>query len=113
MVLKGFHLPWVEFIIGGVLFSLIKIISDRVTDVRIASIVAAFPIGLITSFMIEKDKRAKYVFSYSINLCVLLIVAGIYHILLSKTELSIFISIGISLLCWLIINVLKTKFTKL
>ena len=82
MALKDFHFPWVQFIIGGVLFSLIKIISERVSDVRIASIVAAFRIGLISSFMIEKDKRAKYVFSYSINLCVLLIVAGIFLILL-------------------------------
>ena len=107
------YIPWTEFVGGGLLFSLIKIISEKISDVRIASIVASFPIGLITSFIIEKSKREKYSQLYIVNLCVLIVVASVYHYLLANVKLSIYVCIAIALLCWIIINFLKLKFTNL
>jgi hypothetical protein len=104
-------IPWTEFIGGGILFSLIKIISDRISDVRIASIVASFPIGLITSFIIEKSKREKYSYEYIINLIIITVVAFVYHFLLSSDKYSIYTCIGVSMLFWIIIQTIKVKYT--
>jgi uncharacterized membrane protein (GlpM family) len=116
MLIRGFHLksttfPWTQFLIGGILFTLIKIISDNVPDIRIASIVAAFPIGLLASLIIVSNEREKYSFSYMISIGVLLLVAIIYYMLIKLTTLPNTISLGIAVICWIVINIVKTTYT--
>ena len=105
-------IPWTEFIGGGLLFSIVKIVSEKISDVRIASIVAAFPIGLFVSLIIDKSKREKYSYEYVINLFVIMMVSLIYHFLLVN-KFSIYICVGVSMFMWTIINVLRLKFTNI
>ena len=103
-------IPWKEFVGGGILFSSIKIISENIKDVRIASIAASLPIGLISTLLIEKSKRINYSKDYLVNVLIIGAVAlSFYYLMIFN--ISIYISIFISIIVWVVINVLRIKYT--
>ena len=103
-------IPWKEFFGGGILFSIVKLVSKNINDIRIASLVGAFPVGLILSLIIDRSKLNKYSYEYIINLFVILTISLIYHFLLIN-DFSIYVCVGISISIWAIINFLRIKYT--
>jgi len=93
-----------EFIIGGILFSLIKYTSNNVDDIRISSMVAAFPIGLISSLLIADKKIQGYSLSYVKSIFILLLVSVVFYLLNNLTDLHRYITLILSIICWIVIN---------
>ena len=69
------------FVVGGFLFVAIKYLSMNI-DTKYASIVAAFPLGLLTGLMITDTKILDYSLNYSKNIFVLLIASIIQYLCL-------------------------------
>ena len=96
------------FIIGGLLFTLIKYLSLNIKDTKYASTIAAFPIGLLTIILVSNNMSLSYSKNYCINLIVLLITALINYLMLHYFNKTI--SLIISIVFWLIINFIFIKF---
>ena len=93
------------FIMGGLLVSGIKYVS-RHTGPEYAAIFAAFPIGLISSYLMKNEKQVeRYLKSYMKTISSLLIVCMVYFRLL-KNKFSVDMSLGISIVLWLLLNLL-------
>jgi len=103
-------IPWEQFIIGGVLFSLIKYASTKFKDIRIAGTIAAAPIGFMAILMVNKNKQTAYVKSYIISVCILILLYSLLWLLLTM-KVNIYLAIIISLIGWIGISVFKIKFT--
>lgn len=94
------------FLFGGILFVLIKYLSN-IVDTKYGAIIAAFPIGLVSSIMFTNKKELKtYVNAYKKSLFIILIVSFVYGKLL-HLHYSAKKSIIISLIVWLILNFVK------
>ena len=99
------------FIMGGLLVSGIKYVSYRAGP-KYAAVFAAFPIGLISSYLMKNEKQVEtYLKSYMKTISSLLIVSMLYFKLL-KNKFSVNISLGISLSLWLLLNFLIVFFNK-
>lgn len=96
------------FVIGGLLFTLIKYLSLNIKDTKYASTIAAFPIGLLTIILVSNNKSLSYSKNYCINLIVLFITALINYFMLH--HFNKIISLIISIIFWLIINLIFIKF---
>ena len=103
--------PIKEFIIGGVLFSLIKYTADNVADIRISSMVAAFPIGLLSSFLLADKKIQVYSLSYVKSIFILILISIVFFLLHSLTDLHRYINLILSILLWIVINFMIIHFT--
>ena len=90
------------FLFGGVLLSLIEYLSNNVNP-EYAGIISAFPIAIISTIFIEKQKLPSYFFSYVRSLIVLVFLTFIYYSLL-KSDLSKNLILSIILFIWLLIN---------
>lgn len=101
-------IPWIEFSIGGVLFALIKYLSENVSDVRISSIVAAVPIGLISVLIIDKRSVKDYSYSYIINV-VILFFASILFYLFIGLGWHIYLCLTVSLSLWVVLHIIRLK----
>jgi hypothetical protein len=97
-----------NFIIGGMLFVTIKYLSLNINNVKYASMIAAFPIGLISSYLILDNKLKNYVVAYNINILILLLSAVIFYILLKYMSRDK--SLILSIIFWLIINLIYIHF---
>ena len=104
-------LPIKEFLIGGVLFSIIKYTADNVADIRISSMVAALPIGLLSSLLIADKKLQVYSFSYAKSISILLLTSIVFSLLHSFTDLHRHINLILSIIFWILINYLLINFT--
>lgn len=94
------------FLFGGILFALIKYLSV-VADPKYSAVIAAFPIGLVSSVMMTNKKELKsYVHAYKKSVFIILIVSFIYKKLLDL-DYSSKTSLVISLVCWLLLSLLK------
>jgi len=100
-----------EFIIGGVLFSLIKYTADNVSDIRISSMIAAFPLGLLSSLLIADKKILPYSLSYVKNIVILLAVSTVFYLLNALTNLHRHYKLLISIIFWVVINYMILSFT--
>jgi|TARA_B110000914_G_C15351176_1_gene393987 hypothetical protein len=100
-----------EFIIGGVLFSLIKYTANNVDDIRISSMIAAFPIGLLSSLLISDKKIKDYSLSYATSIFILLLTSIVFYLLHALTELQRPINLILSILFWIVINFMIIHFT--
>ena len=98
--------PIKEFIIGGILFSLIKYSADNISDIRVAAMIAAAPIGLISSLLIVDKKIKIYSSSYMMNNGVLFITALGFYYFHRYTKLHRHINLILSVLFWTIVNLL-------
>lgn len=102
--------PIKEFLIGGILYSAIKYTSDNVSDIRISSAIAAFPIGLLSSILINDKSIKKYTKSYMINVFFMLITAFLFYLLSNYTSINRYLALIISFLCWMMINIFNVLF---
>ena len=100
-----------EFLIGGLLFSSIKYSADNISDIRISSMMAAFPIGLLSSLLIHDKKIQVYSQSYMKSIFILLITSVIFYLLHTYTGLHRHFVLIISIFVWAIINYVNIKFT--
>ena len=100
------YIPY--FIIGGLLFTLIKYLSINIKDTRYASTIAAFPIGLLTIILVSNNKSISYSKNYCINLIILFITALVNYFMLHY--FNKITSLIISIIFWLIINFIFIKF---
>tara|TARA_B100001287_G_C22628570_1_gene503872 strand:+ start:718 stop:1053 length:336 start_codon:yes stop_codon:yes gene_type:complete len=99
------------FIMGGLLVSGIKYVSYHMGP-EYAAIFAAFPIGLISSYLMKNEKQVeRYLKSYMKTISSLLIVCMVYFRLLKK-KFSVDMSLGISMVLWLLLNLLIIFFNK-
>jgi len=97
------------FIMGGLLVSGIKYVSFK-SGPKYAAIFAAFPIGLISSYLMKNEKQVeRYLKSYMKTISSLLIVCMVYFRLL-KNKFSVDMSLGISIVLWLLLNFLIVYF---
>lgn len=97
-----------NFILGGLLFTLIKYLSVNIPNIKYSSMIAAFPIGLITILLISDSKMINYSKNYSINLVFLLLTSILNYILLHYfTKIK---SLVLSLIFWVLINIAYIKF---
>jgi len=101
-LLTGFSIK--EFIIGGILFSAIKYSSDNISDIRISSMMAAFPIGLLSSLLISDKKIHIYSKSYTKSIFILLITSIMFYLMHYYTSLHRHLVLIISIFLWAIIN---------
>ena len=108
--MKYSQIPIKEFIIGGILFSLIKYTADNVEDIRISSVIAALPLGLLSSLLITDKKLQIYSFSYTKNIAVLFLTALVFYCLHKFTKLNRHINLISSMLFWVIINLILLYF---
>jgi hypothetical protein len=92
------------FIIGGLLFTGIKYTSSNVENIKLASMIAAFPLGLLSSYIIPQNKLNKYVISYFINLFILLLVISLFYILLKYITRDK--ALLLSIIFWSILNLI-------
>ena len=99
-----------NFIIGGILFVTIKYLSLNIENIKYASMLAAFPLGLISSYLILDHKLKNYVVAYNINIVILLLSAILFHTLLEYTSRDT--SLIFSIIFWLIINLIYIHFFK-
>ena len=91
------------FLFGGILFSLIKYLSS-VADPKYSAIIAAFPIGLISSvLMTNKKQLISYINGYEKSIFILLIIAVVYKTMI-YSEYSFKISLMTSLIIWLLLH---------
>ena len=93
------------FIIGGFLFVAIKYLSMHV-DTKYASIVAAFPLGLLTGLMISDGKIFDYSLNYSKNIFILLL-ASITQYICLKFKFNRYLTLALSFIIWLLLNSLN------
>ena len=100
-----------EFMIGGVLFSIIKYTSDNVDDIRISSMVAAFPIGLLSSFLLADKKIQVYSLSYVKSIFILLLTSIVFYLLHSFTDLHRHYNLILSIFVWIVINYMIISLT--
>ena len=100
-----------EFLIGGILFSAIKYSADNIDDIRISSMIAAFPIGLLSSLLIHDKKIRVYSQSYMKSISILLLSSFAFYLLHNYTSLHRHINLTLSILVWVIVNYLIIKFT--
>ena len=91
-----------SFIIGGLLFTGIKYTSTSVENIKLGSMIAAFPIGLFSSYMILDHKLNDYVISYFINLLILLLIIPLFYILLKYMNRDK--ALLLSIIFWAIFN---------
>lgn len=103
------RIPWIEFSIGGVLFALIKYLSVNISDIRISSIVAAVPIGLISVLLIDKKSAKDYSYSYIINVVILFIASVLFYLFISLGW-HIYLCLIVSLSLWIILHIIRLKF---
>ena len=91
------------FLLGGLLFVTIKYLSMNYANIKYASTIAAFPIGLLSSYIITDNRVQKYAKSYCLNILVLLVCSIIHYNLLNILSrnmallLSIIIWMGLSI----------------
>ena len=97
-----------SFIIGGILFVTIKYLSLNIKNIKYASMIAAFPLGLISSYLILDNKLKNYVVAYNINIVILLLSAILFHSLLEYTSRDT--SLIFSIIFWLVINLVYILF---
>ena len=90
------------FIMGGSMFVLIKYLSTHV-DIKYSSMVAAFPLGLLTGLVITNNKIFEYSIDYSKNVFILLLSSIIQYILL-KFKFNRYLTLFISILSWVSLN---------
>ena len=95
------------FLLGGTMFTLIKYLSTHF-DTKYSSMVAAFPIGLLTSLIISNKKIYEYSEDYSINILILFI-ASILQIILLFFHFNRYLSLFLAILFWCILNYLNIK----
>jgi len=93
------------FIIGGCLLPGIKYLSTHV-DTKYASMVAAFPLGLLTGLIITDEKIMNYSLNYSKNILILLF-ASIIQYLILKLKLNRILALVISFMMWIILNIIS------
>ena len=108
-LVKGFSIK--GFLIGGVLFSLIKYTADNVADIRISSMVAAFPIGLLSSFLLADKKIQVYSLSYVKSIFILLLTSIVFYLLHSFTNLHRHYNLILSIFFWIVINYMILSLT--
>ena len=100
-----------SFIFGGLLVSIIKYLANTVSPVY-AAVVASVPIGLVSSYVIkEKNTLYKYLNAY-IKSLVVLFLSGVLNIILINYDFSNNIALGLSLLAWLIMSIIKVLLNK-
>lgn len=100
-----------SFIFGGLLVSTIKYLANTVSPVY-AAIIASVPIGLVSSYAIkEKNTLYKYLYAY-IKSLVVLFLSGVLNIILLNYNFSKNIALGLSLLSWLIMSIIKVLLNK-
>jgi hypothetical protein len=91
------------FIIGGSLLVGIKYLSTCV-DIKYASMLASFPLGLLTGLIITDRDILNYSLNYSKNTLILLSATIIQYVLL-KLGLNRMLVLVISVLIWIILNI--------
>ena len=93
-----------SFLFGGILVSGIRFLANNVNPMY-AAIIAAFPIGLISSYFIMTQPLLKaYITSYLKNVVVLFISSLVFYYLLNLNYSSN-ASLAITLIIWIMLNI--------
>tara|TARA_Y100000992_G_C21055877_1_gene391792 strand:+ start:229 stop:552 length:324 start_codon:yes stop_codon:yes gene_type:complete len=105
-----YKFPIKEFLIGGVLFSAIKYSTDNIQDIRVSSMIAAFPVGLLSSLLINNKKIKGYSKSYMVSISILFLTSIAFYLLHYYTGLNRYINLLLAIFIWSIVNYLNIEF---
>jgi len=98
------------FLFGGFLMTLIKYLADNI-DPDYAGIIAAFPVAIISTLFIQKNKLSSYLISY-IRSIFILFLSGIVYYLFIIHNYSKHYSLFSTLFIWLTINIIYVLYLK-
>lgn len=68
------------------------------------------PLGFISILFIEKRSHTTYISRYIVNIFIILTIASVYYFLHKHMKLHTYVSFGVCLLLWIILNTIKLKF---
>ena len=104
------EIPIKEFIYGGILFSVINYTANNVDNIFITSMIATVPTGLLASSLISNKKISDYSLSYFKSITTLFLTSIVFYFLHQFTKLNRYIVLLISVVFWIIINLLILYF---
>jgi len=93
-----------QFIIGGLTVAGISYASNNASSPAIAGIIGAIPIGMPSSVFVDDNKVEGYAYNLLIFTIPLLLGTFLNWYLLAKIKLSKYESVGISMICIMVIN---------
>ena len=100
-----------SFLLGGILFSLINYVVNKLNNTALGAIISMIPIGFLTIFIIKNKKILKqYVRNIYFVIIINLLLAGIFYLLLKYLPInSNYITIIIIFL-WIILQMINYKY---
>jgi len=102
-----------NFVLGGIIFISIYLAANTYDNPDISALISLFPISIICGFIIKKDKTLLNHYYHLIPIGFISIVCVLILILLLRKGIEKKISILISLVIWIILQLLKIKYFKL
>ena len=98
------------FLFGGILMTLIKYLSENV-DPDYAGIVAAFPVAIISTLFIQRNKLSSYLISYIRSIFILFLSGIIYYSFIIHNYAKHY-SLFSTLFIWLAMNIIYLSYFK-
>ena len=100
----------INFLFGGIIFSLIEYIVNKLENPGLGSIISMIPIGYLTTYLIKKRSVVKiYVKNIIFVVCVTLIITTLFYFSLEYINLPNKILISIILIIWIFAQYLNYK----
>jgi hypothetical protein len=100
-----------SFLFGGLLFSIINFVVNRLNNSALGALISMVPIGFLTIFIINDKKIiTQYMRNIFFVIILNLIIAGIFYLLLKYTSINTYyVSIFIIIL-WIIVQSANYKY---
>ena len=102
-----------NFILGGILFSLIYYVANVIEDPSLSAVIALLPIAIISGFIINKVDNCKKFYKNALS--VIVITFLLMLLLVKLLDIKIFsknIIIAVVLIFWVIIQYCRHKYLK-
>ena len=103
----------ITFLISGTVFTMVKYTVTELNNPALAAVFAGIPIGLISIYLIEKDKCAEYTHNYFFVTLILLSSILLFYIIFINTLINKNLILIISLLFWMSLVSLRYYYTKI
>ena len=98
----------INFLIGGILFSLIYYIANIIEDPALSALIALLPLSILCCYIIEKPKVLIKHLENLIPVSIITLLVTIILIIIFKNELfNKFTAITLGLFLWMALQLLK------
>jgi hypothetical protein len=99
-----------NFLLGGVLFTIIDIVVNRFDNAKLGAIISMVPIGFLSIFIINKKYIDQYVRNIFFVVCVTLIITAIFYISLKFIPINKLAITSSILVIWVFSQFINYKF---